>query len=229
LFDEVEKELERFRHCFFKRRRCERERSFPPGAVERVIPILRWPYCRVHVKDYSQRRRPMTIDLEKRIAALEERVQILDILQLEGEYSRSWDFGSGEEWASLFTEDGVFVMRPAVSVAPLPAGQGAKIEGRGALAEFRAAFDSGWSFLHQMHLPSCRINGETAEAVMFFECPIKASDNEGRAAISREVGIYKVQYRRTAEGWKIARRIEEALRRDSMFYFGRPESNLNLT
>jgi hypothetical protein len=170
----------------------------------------------------------MTADFEKRIVALEERVQILDILQLEGEYSRSWDFGSGEEWAGLFTEDGVFEMRSTVSVAPLPAGQGIEIKGRRALADFRAAFDSGWFFLHQMHLPSCRIKGESAEAVMFFECPIKASDVEGRTAISREVGVYKVQYRRTTEGWKIARRVEEALLRDSMFYFGRPDSNMSL-
>lgn len=170
----------------------------------------------------------MSSNIEQRLAALEDRVQILDLLQIEGEYCRSWDFGTGEEWASLYTEDGVFEMRGAASVAPLPGGQDVKIVGRQALAEFHAAFKEGWSFLHQMHLPSCRITGDAAEAIVLFDCPIKASDSTGRVAMWREMGTYRVSYRRTPQGWRIARRIEEAVLRDSQTFFGKPEADMNL-
>lgn len=162
-------------------------------------------------------------DIEERLRGLEQRVQVLDIFQLEGEYCRAWDFGSGQEWAELFLPDGIFEIPAASNVAPLPGNNPVQIEGRQALADFHAAFANGWQMLHQMHLPSCRIKEDEAETLIFFECPVKASDTDGRAMLSREIGIYQVNYRKTFEGWKIAKRIEHPIFRDALYHFGRPQ------
>ena len=159
-----------------------------------------------------------------RLDELERKAVLLDILMLEGEYSRAWDFGTSQEWADLFTPDGVFEIPEKQTVAPLPGGGSMRLQGTAQLAQFHDAFGDNWLMLHQMHLPSVRLEGDRAKAVMFFECPIKASDNHGRAVLNRETGIYNVEYVKTAAGWKIASRVEHPVFRDGEHHFGRPET-----
>ena len=54
----------------------------------------------------------------------------LALLNLEGEYARTWDTGDAAGWAALFTDDGVFEM---VGVGDLP---GLRVEGSEQLAGF---------------------------------------------------------------------------------------------
>ena len=84
------------------------------------------------------------------LAALEAQ---LAILNLEGEYARTWDIGDAEGWASLFTEDGVFEMA-AVGKRPLQ-----RYEGRSALANFCRTINASYQGLHLMHVPSLSIDG----------------------------------------------------------------------
>ena len=161
-------------------------------------------------------------DLETRLQALERQGAIVDIMALEGEYCRAWDFGTGEEWAAVFTPDGVFEMAKTRNVPPVPSVDEFAVVGHEALAAYHTLLKKNWVVLHQMHLPAIKVDGDTAHAVVFFECPVLAADG-GLALMSREIGVYEVDYVRTPDGWKMARRIEHAVFRDGASHFGRPD------
>ena len=157
--------------------------------------------------------------MQSRLLALEEKTQVLDLFQLEAEYARRWDFGDGEQWAAVFTPDGVFEMAEIRNVAPLPGSGEMRLEGRDALAAYRNSFSAEWHFLHLFHLSSFRVRGDRAESVVFFESPVKATDEEGRAMFVRMTGVYRVDYRLTAEGWRMAKRIELPITNDMLTKF----------
>ena len=71
--------------------------------------------------------------LEERVLALEERSHAVDIFLLEAEYARAWDFGTGEDWAMVFTDDGIFELAGYAGVDPIPAVPGQRFVGRAAL------------------------------------------------------------------------------------------------
>ena len=137
----------------------------------------------------------------------------LAILNLEGEYARTWDTVDPEGWAGLFTREGVFEMLP---VGNLPAGF---YQGREALAEFCRQINASYRGLHLIHVPSIRVEGDSARGWIHFEFRSISGSTLGSVA-----GIYQVDYRRTEEGWRIEHRIEQAVARSSDSFSEIPET-----
>ena len=160
--------------------------------------------------------------LEKRLLALQARADVVDIYLLEAEYARAWDFGTGEEWANVFSEGGVFELTAVPGVAPLPGQPGQRFAGHAALAEFCNAFRADWTMQHQMHLPSVKIDGDRASSIVYFDCPIAAHSAGLQSMVQRETGVYHVEYVRGSQGWRMSRRIEYPTFRFSSRFLGVP-------
>ena len=137
----------------------------------------------------------------------------LAILNLEGEYARTWDSVDPEGWAALFCPEGIFEMLP---VGNTP---GAFYQGREALAEFCRVINSSYRGLHLIHVPSIRVEGDSARGWIHFEFRSISGSTQGSVA-----GIYQVDYRRTDEGWRIEHRIEQAVARSSDSFSEIPET-----
>ena len=107
----------------------------------------------------------------------------LAILNLEGEYARTWHTGDAAGWAALFTENGSYEHLPA---GDLPGG---KAEGRPQLEEFcRGMREAGNEVLHLLHLPSLTIEGDHARSWIPFE----VSGVMQAPALSHMTGVYHV-------------------------------------
>ena len=124
--------------------------------------------------------------VEARLQALERRAHIVDIMMLEAEYCRAWDFGTGAEWAAVFTDDGIFELSATSAVAPMSGSAAQRFEGTAALTAFRDAFSGSWTMLHQMHLPAVHVDGERASAVVWFDCPVIAVDAAAASHVPRD-------------------------------------------
>jgi len=135
----------------------------------------------------------------------------LAILNLEGEYARTWDTGDAEGWAGLFTPDGAFEMAAAGEMA------GARFEGHDALAEFCRRINESYEGLHLIHTPSLSIDESEAHGWIHFEFRAREAGE-----LLHVCGVYRVCYRRTSEGWRIHERFEQAVQRDDQF-FGIPD------
>jgi hypothetical protein len=144
------------------------------------------------------------------LAALEAR---LAILNLEGEYARTWDIGDAEGWASLFTEQGVFEMA-AVGKRPVE-----RHAGRVALADFCRSINESYQGLHLMHVPSLSIDTSEARGWMHFEFRARRGDE-----LLYVAGIYKVLYHKGDEGWRMHHRFEQAVQRGPNSFHGIPAS-----
>lgn len=151
----------------------------------------------------------MTEDQEQRLRAIEDRFAILD---LEAEYAHAWDMGTPPQWAAVFTEDGVFEMLPS-GYTPHT-----RIEGRAALEAFCDEIKKTWSGLHYMHPPRLEIAGDQAESVIFFEFRhVMRTDTQVRQGVT--AGHYRTRYVRTASGWCIRERIEQAIGEEIAHFF----------
>lgn len=153
----------------------------------------------------------MTTNTSQRIEAH------LALLNLEGEYARTWDTGDAEGWASLFTADGIFEMAAA---GQMPA---ARIEGSDALADFCRTTNESYEGIHLIHTPSLEIEPLQARGWLHFEFRAR---HEGE--LLHVCGVYQVLYRKTSEGWRIHHRYERAVQRDDEFY-GIPKTWEGLT
>lgn len=136
----------------------------------------------------------------------------LALLNLEGEYARTWDTGDAEGWSGLFTKDGVFEMG---SAGEMPA---ARIEGHAGLADFCRAINEEYEGLHLIHTPSLSIQAPVARGWLHFEFRAR---HEGHPLYV--CGVYQVLYRKTSEGWRIQHRYEQAFQRDDEIYGVPPE------
>lgn len=139
-------------------------------------------------------------DLLERLAAVEDR---LAIIELEGAYARTFDSRSGDDWAALFTADGIYQARGATPE------RGNYVAGRDALAAFcdNAPFDG----IHLMHLPQCTFDGDTARSRIHLE--FVASFHAAGNPTVRMVGYYDVRYVRIEGAWRIAHRITSTMSR----------------
>ncbi|MFC7446420.1 nuclear transport factor 2 family protein [Rhodococcus daqingensis] len=152
---------------------------------------------------------PATGSLEERLGAVED---TLAILRLEGAYAPSWDAGDGPAWAELFCEDGVFEV---VAVGDAPA---LTIRGHSELSRFCTEFTAHTTGIHLLSPPSITLDGDTASARVHFEFR-SGSRSESQTLHAHVAGHYTVEYRRTADGWRIGRRREQAVRRDRGFFY----------
>lgn len=138
-----------------------------------------------------------TSEVYARLRRTEDRLELLD---LEGEYSRTYDAKQGERWAALFTEDGVYQGRqlPGMPEQNL-------VQGRENLARF--CEKEPLSGMHMMHAPQITLHGDEAVGRVHFQFEASAVDEHGRTHSRAVGGYYDTAYVRTAEGWRIRRRV----------------------
>jgi hypothetical protein len=136
-------------------------------------------------------------DLERRLRAAEDR---LEILALEGRYAFCYDSHLGKEWSLLFTEDGVYSGYPHPGIV-----QTNFVQGRANLEKF--CNSEKVSCIHLMNIPYVAIDGDEAKARVPLQHRGHSTDEHGRPLLTQSDGYYDVAYRRTDEGWRIARRV----------------------
>jgi ketosteroid isomerase-like protein len=149
-------------------------------------------------------------ELEKHLEALDSRLEILD---LEGRYSRTWDTADAAGWAGLFTDDGAFEVA-AVGREPRQ-----RFEGREALEKMCRDFTAVISGLHLLHLPEITVDGERASSRIHFEFRSIRRDAPDLTQQTSVSGYYATTYRRTEAGWRIALREEKAVSRARAVFY----------
>ena len=137
------------------------------------------------------------LGLEQRLRAAEDRLELLD---LEGAYGRAYDSRQGEVWSALFVEDGIYQGRQLAGMAAQNF-----VQGRTALARFCER--EPLSGIHMMHMPQLTIDGDEARGRVHFQFQATGVDDHGRSLARAVTGYYDVAYTRTAEGWRIRRRV----------------------
>lgn len=152
----------------------------------------------------------MSDDARSRLAALEAR---LDIIDLEGRYSRTWDTGDAPGWAALFTQDGVF------AIAPVGGDPAQRIEGHEALERMCRDYTAMVTGLHLLHLPEIQVDRDAASSRIHFEFRSVRRDAPDATQQASVAGYYETTYRKTAEGWRIAERREKAVSRQRIMFF----------
>ena len=152
----------------------------------------------------------MSTDSDARLAALESRLELLD---LEGRYSRTWDTADAVGWAGCFTEDGVF------SLASVRGEPSRRFEGREALERMCRDFTAQVTGLHLLHLPELSLAGDEATSRIHFEFRSVRRDAPDATQQASVSGYYQTTYRRTAEGWRIHERHEKAVTRQRVVFF----------
>lgn len=144
----------------------------------------------------------MSIDLAVlagRLAAAEDRLAILD---LEGEYARSWDSGDSTGWAAIFTDDGVFEMLATGSEKERT------IRGIAALKAFCDEMNGFYRGLHFMHLPRLVLGEDSARAQVHFQWVGLYRSGSTYNGEHHARGYYDVTYRKVNGNWRIGRRVE---------------------
>jgi ketosteroid isomerase-like protein len=121
---------------------------------------------------------------------------VLALLDLQAEYAEGADSFSGAQYAAVFTEDGVL----DGSHTGIPV-----VTGRAAIAKLMD--DTFAQQTHNCHITTNQrivsVSGDTASGrCYFFQRSVLR--NGGRTEFS---GRYEDEYRRTADGWKISRRV----------------------
>jgi uncharacterized protein (TIGR02246 family) len=144
-------------------------------------------------------------------ARLERVEAVLAIQQLEGEYCRRWDAGDGAGWADLYTEDGSFEAEPEND------GDRFIAAGRDALAAMCTNFYAHSAGLHIIGLPDIELTSDGARARLHFR--FRGMSRNSPPKVWDNYGHYEVTYVKTADGWRMARRIERAISKDTQQVF----------
>jgi SnoaL-like domain len=149
-------------------------------------------------------------------ASLETRLDrveaALAIIQVEGQYCRLWDSADAEGWAGLYTEDGIF------EAEPVEGGERFVAAGRPSLITMCQRFHEHSVGLHVIGLPDIEFDDKGARARLHFQ--FRGMSKHGSPRIWDNFGIYDVRYVRSALAWRISRRAERAVSRDSGAAFG---------
>lgn len=155
----------------------------------------------------------MTLDVEQRLRALEDR---LEIIELEASYARSFDEHDGVAWSALFTADGVYQSRPVGDADPVTFVQGAR-----ALEEY--CRDAPFDGIHFLHLPQLSIDGDTATARIHLEFHGSWGADAGAPRLAMQ-GYYDVAYRRVDGRWRMRHRVTTAFSREQRTVIGYPST-----
>jgi hypothetical protein len=157
------------------------------------------------------------LEVDGRIAALERRLKVMDarleIFDLEGRYSRTWDLGNAADWANLFTDDGVF------EVVGVGGEDTHRVVGRAALEQMCRDFTARITGLHLLHLPEMTLNGESASSRIHFEFRSIRRDAADLTQQANVSGYYDTTYQWTSAGWRIAYRREKAVNRQRAVFY----------
>jgi hypothetical protein len=145
--------------------------------------------------------------LEERVRMIEDRLAIYNLI---ASHPPSADTGAGEFVASVWTEDGVF---DRGAEFPRPTGRAA-IAGGSSNPEHHRAIEQG--IAHFAGLPYVRVIVDTAVAISYLQIlvpdrvgPVFEVPNHGasRGFHVHRVSANRWEFVRTAEGWKIRRRM----------------------
>ena len=145
--------------------------------------------------------------VEDRLRLIEDRLEIYNLI---ASHPPSADTGSGDYTAAVWTVDGLFDRGaefggPAVHAADA---------GGSANPEHHRAIEQGLA--HFAGLPYVRVSGDTAFAITYLQIlvpdrvgPEFAVPNHGasRGFHVHRISANRWEFVRTAEGWKVARRI----------------------
>ena len=137
------------------------------------------------------------LTIEQRLKLTEDRLELLD---LEGAYGREYDSRRAEQWAGLFTEDGIYEGRQLEGMAPQNL-----VRGRQNLRDFCA--NEPLNGMHTMHMPHIALAGDEATGRVHFQFNASGTDSYGRRQFRAVSGYYDVAYVRTEDGWRIKRRV----------------------
>lgn len=135
----------------------------------------------------------------------------LALLRVEASYAPAYDGRRGEEWASLFTEDGIYQARVMDGEA------GNFVAGRENLARF--CNEQPWHGIHYMMIPKFDIKGDTATCRVHFQYRAIGIVN-GRVSIRNSSGAYDVDYVRSGTEWLIKRRITSFFAESKEVFYG---------
>lgn len=136
----------------------------------------------------------------------------LAIIQVEGQYCRLWDSADAEGWAGLYTEDGIF------EAEPVDGGEKFVAAGRPNLIAMCKRFHEQSVGLHIIGMPDIEFDDKGARARLHFH--FRGMSRQGSPRTWDNFGIYDVLYVRSAPAWRISRRAERAVSRDSRTAFG---------
>jgi hypothetical protein len=150
------------------------------------------------------------VTVESRVRSLEDR---LAIFQLEGAYSTTYDGGHGEQWAALFTEDGIYQGR---RLDQMP--EQNFVQGRKALAAF--CNSNTLQCIHYLNMPDLSVEGDEARGRVNFKFRGFSVGTFGRVGVTEAEGYYDVAYKRTETGWRIRRRFTVYLDRGQRTVYG---------
>ena len=147
---------------------------------------------------------------ERRLRAVEDR---LAICQIEGAYSSAYDGAKGDEWAALFTEDGIYQGRQLEGMS-----EQNFVQGRKALSAF--CNSSPVNCIHYLNVPDIAIDGDDATGRINFTFRAFGVDGFGRVVGTEAQGYYDVAYKRTPDGWRIRRRFTVYFERSQKTAYG---------
>jgi uncharacterized protein (TIGR02246 family) len=120
-----------------------------------------------------------------------------EIQQLYGRYAVGYDSGNGEMWAGVFTPDGTF---------ELPGGK--TLAGRKQLAEFAAAPGNNKGPTNVFHVNSNITIEPSADGATGVAYVMLVNIGEsGKPSALTGGGIYRDVFVKTAEGWRIKKRV----------------------
>ncbi len=120
-----------------------------------------------------------------------------EIEQLYGRYAIGYDTGNGEMWARAFTADGTFV---------LPGGK--TLVGRQQLSEFAAAPGNNKGPTNVFHVNSNITLESSREGATGTSYVLLVNLGEsGKPSTITGGGIYRDQFVKTPEGWRIKKRV----------------------
>lgn len=129
----------------------------------------------------------------------------LAIMEMVAQYSHAWDNGDTDAYAALYTEDGIFELNPQRAGGP-----DRFFEGRDAIHEWAggsqgAQREQGTRVRHnQTGTVFEELTADSARTrTMLVSTRLEGDATRPRPGSS---GVYMDEWRRTAEGWRIARR-----------------------
>jgi hypothetical protein len=149
-----------------------------------ILPVLVAVFAVVRVQSQARRGSLTALDY-------------IEIQQLYGRYAIGYDTGNGEMWAKAFTADGTFV---------LPGGK--MLTGRQQLADFAAAPGNNKGPTNVFHVNSNITIEPSAEGATATSYVVLVNIGEGgKPSALTGGGIYRDEFVKTSEGWRIKKRI----------------------
>ena len=151
----------------------------------------------------------MELSILQRLERMEARE---DLMGLESRYCQYWDESRAAEWASLFTDDGLFER------VDLPGRPGHVQQGRDQLEGFCRRLQAGYGRFHMLHTVDIQVHDAvSATSRITFECMTTATGDYPRPGLV--TGFYDTRYVRQGSTWLIAaKRERQVFLSESAFY-----------